>query len=84
MTEQARLDLAQRLSIPSAAVDVVSITREPVPIDALRCTPRDAQQPQVTLPGLVNATEIVLRVGSQEYTYYVRGRQLIRCDRPAP
>jgi hypothetical protein len=77
--DRARADLAQRLKVDSSVVQVVSVSREPVAIDALRCGQNAKQTPPVTLPGLVNATEIVLKAGDQQYTYYVRGGQLIAC-----
>jgi hypothetical protein len=77
--DRARADLARRLSVPIETVQVVNVSREEVPIDNLRCDNRGKQIPTVSLPAFVNGTEITLRVGDKQYTYYVRGNELIMC-----
>ncbi len=75
---RAREALAERLNLSSDAVEVVSVTREEMPIENLGCGPLEAQG-EVTIPGLIVGQEIVLRAGGREYAFRSDGRRLILC-----
>lgn len=81
--ERARADLAGRLKVATDTVEVVSVTRDEVPIGVFNCTARRTPgKVPYTQPALVTAVEIVLRAGGREVTYYAQGQRLVTCDAP--
>ena len=75
--ERATEDLAQRLGIPLAEVEVLRATTDEYTWGDLLCPAgKGADQP---IPAFVVGQEIVLAAGEQEYYYRARGRMLIYC-----
>ena len=75
---RAREALAKRLNLPLEAIEVITVTREEMPIEKLGCGPSEAQG-ELTIPALVIGQEIVLRAGGREYVFRSDGRRLILC-----
>ena len=77
---RAVADLAARLEVAKEEITVLSVTMTELPIQDLGCPP-EGKEPPITLPGIVMGQEIVLAVGSDEYIYHARSRQVVFCGR---
>jgi hypothetical protein len=75
---RARVELATRLGVDPATIDVVSVTQQEMPIQFLGCPPLGAP-PRVDLPAMVMGEEIVLRHEGVDHVYHARTVQLFYC-----
>ncbi len=73
LIDQARNDLAKRLSIDAVAIDVAGASREDWPDASLGCPKMVVMYIQVVTPGF----QIILEAGGKLYIYHTDDRQRI-------
>jgi hypothetical protein len=78
VVHRAKSDLAQRLGLASAGIDVVRVTRVELPIQDLGCP--GSKEPEFTIPALVTGYEIILSAGGKEHVYHARGARVVFCQ----
>lgn len=77
-SERARTDLASRLGVDPAAIELVSVTAQEMPIQYLGCPPEDVT-PRADMPAMVIGEEIVLRHDGVEHVYHAHLVRLFYC-----
>jgi hypothetical protein len=71
-------DLAARLGADPALIELVSVTRQEMPLRFLGCPPPGVR-PRFDQPAMVLGEEILLRAGGVEHVYHAHGVQLVYC-----
>lgn len=77
-SERARAELATRLGVDPDSIEVVSITRQEMPIQFLGCPP-EGTTPRADMPAMVMGEEIVLRHDGVEHVYHAHLVKLLYC-----
>lgn len=77
---QAVDDLARRLGVAPAEVEVVAVTTDEFPLQNLGC-PTGPSKEEPVLPAFVVGQIIHLRVGDDVYEYRAHGRRVVFCRR---
>jgi hypothetical protein len=81
LIDQARTDLAQRLSIPGAQIKLVEATPVTWPDSSLGCPELGMFYSQVLIDGYL----IRLHVDGKDYEYHAnRGTRVFLCENPSP
>ena len=75
--ELARADLARRLNVAIAQIEIVSVVESEQPLQAPQCQPTGAPEPSI--PAIVMGQEITLAAGGQTYTYWAQRGRLVLC-----
>jgi len=75
---RASADLAARLAVSVAAVELVSVTPDEFPASNLGCG-EFSKQPDRPIPALVTGQRIVLDVSGHRYVYHAHGPQIAYC-----
>lgn len=73
---RAVADLSRRLGIPEEEIEVVSATREEMPVQDVEC---GRPESRIVLPAFVMGIEVVLSACGQTYVYRGRGEMLNLC-----
>ena len=76
--QQARADLARRLQVSLALIEVHSVVADMFPVQNLGC-PDVETTPQVGLPVEVTGLQITLSAEGKRYIYRARLQQIVYC-----
>lgn len=76
--KRARAELATRLEVHPSTIELVSVSRQEMPIQFLGCPP-EGVTPRADMPGMVMGEEIVLRQGDTEYVYHAHLVKMFYC-----
>jgi hypothetical protein len=77
VAQQAVLDLAQRVNLDAAIIQIESIQADEFPAGDLGCPQPDGTA--AAMPAFVTGQRITLRAGNAHYEYRAAGTQLIYC-----
>ena len=78
LIEQAVADLAARLAVPAAQIEVVEVLQDEFPVANLGC-PSSSKKEDPTIPALVTGLIIRLRALDADYEYHGHWRQVVFC-----
>jgi len=78
LIEQAMADLATRLDVPVAQIEVIEVLQDEFPLANLGC-PQSLKKEDPTIPALVTALVIRLRALDADYEYHAHGRRVVFC-----
>jgi hypothetical protein len=78
LVQHAIVDLARRLGVEPALVQLESITSDEFPGGDLGCPSPD--RPALPQPAMISGQRIVLRVGNVNHEYRAAGMQLLYCE----
>jgi hypothetical protein len=70
-------DLARRLNVAPADVEVVEVVGDEFPAGDLGCP--SPEQPARPIPALVTGQRITLSVSDTAYLYHTHGQQIVFC-----
>ena len=77
LVQRAIDDLARRLDIEPALLQVRSSTSDELPAGDLGCPQPD--RPALAQPAIISGQRIILQAGSVDYEYRASGTQLVYC-----
>jgi hypothetical protein len=73
-------DLAVRLDLPAAQVQLISDITVEMPLQGLGCVQAPSKTVEAAAPAQVMGHEVTLSAGGQEYVYHVYLRQVVLCS----